>query len=61
MKDYKRIENNTDIELGEINNNIIIEVKQDNDKMYYVHKIISKTLVGGIIIPNIYLIYIMLF
>lgn len=61
MKDYQRIENNTDIELGEFNNNNIIEIKKDKDKMYYLHKIISKTLVSGIIIPNIYLIYIMLF
>jgi hypothetical protein len=60
MKDYQIIENNIDIELGEINNNIE-EVKKDKDKMYYLHKIISKTLVSGIIIPNIYLIYIMLF
>lgn len=60
MKDYQRIENNIDIELGEINNNTI-EIKKNKDKMYYAHKIISKTLVGGIIIPNIYLIYIMLF
>lgn len=56
MKDYQIIEN---IELGE--NKIIVNIDyQKNDKFYYIHKIISGLLVSSILIPNIYLFYIML-
>jgi hypothetical protein len=60
MKDYQIIEN---IELDEIENKnesfINIDFKK-KDKTYYLHKVISSLLVSSILIPNIYLFYIML-
>jgi hypothetical protein len=60
MKEYQRIENiNINMELGKISETI--EYKKDKDTLYYTHKIISNLLVGSVIVPNIYLVYIMLF
>lgn len=56
MKNYQIIEN---IELGENENFVNIDYPK-KDKFYYIHKTISSLLVSSILIPNIYLFYIML-
>lgn len=60
MKDYQIIEN---IELDKIENGNEGFIKVDykkKDKFYYIHKVISSLLVSSILIPNIYLFYVML-
>lgn len=58
MKNYQIIEN---IELGENENKNFVNIDYPKkDKFYYIHKIISSLLVSSILIPNIYLFYIML-